>query len=124
MNRSRTNASERSTYYLQHSKSSGNVHRYLYAQQQLQHPLQQQHQLSPRHSQSSHHSTTNSTLRQSHSLDTSASSGNILHVSKMQRNSKIQTVYIRKTGNILENFNVKSSGLISLLSMVLKYLRI
>ncbi|XP_029676440.1 uncharacterized protein LOC115243505 isoform X1 [Formica exsecta] len=77
--KSRINASERSTYYLQHSKSSGNVHRYLYAQQQLQHPLQQQHQLSPRHSQSSHHSTTNSTLRQSHSLDTSASSGNILH---------------------------------------------
>ncbi|XP_011334809.1 CBP80/20-dependent translation initiation factor isoform X2 [Ooceraea biroi] len=75
--KSRNNASER--YYLQHSKSSGNVHRYLYAQQQqLQHTLQQQqHQLPSRHSQSSHHS--NSTLRQTHPLDTSASSGNILH---------------------------------------------
>ncbi|KAL0122387.1 hypothetical protein PUN28_007245 [Cardiocondyla obscurior] len=79
LSKSRTNTSERSTYYLQHSKSSGNVHRYLYAQQQQlqQHPLQQ-HQLPSRHSQSGHH-TTNSTLRQSHPLDTSASSGNILH---------------------------------------------
>ncbi|XP_024872081.1 uncharacterized protein LOC112454759 isoform X1 [Temnothorax curvispinosus] len=77
--KSRTNASER--YYLQHSKSSGNIHRYLYAQQQqLQHPLQQQHQLPSRHSQSGHHSTANSTLRQPHPLDMSASSGNILHV--------------------------------------------
>ncbi|XP_012227028.1 CBP80/20-dependent translation initiation factor isoform X2 [Linepithema humile] len=73
------NASERSVYYLQHSKSSSNVHRYLYAQQQqLQHPLQQQQQLPVRHSQS-HHTTVNSTSRQSHLLDTSASSGNILH---------------------------------------------
>ncbi|XP_029164279.1 CBP80/20-dependent translation initiation factor isoform X2 [Nylanderia fulva] len=82
LSKSRINASERSTYYLQHSKSSGNIHRYLYAQQQqLQHPLQQHHQFSSRHShnQNSHHSTTNSTLRQSHPLDTSASSGNILH---------------------------------------------
>ncbi|XP_011698690.1 PREDICTED: CBP80/20-dependent translation initiation factor isoform X2 [Wasmannia auropunctata] len=78
--KSRINASERPAYYLQHSKSSGNVHRYLYAQQQqLQHSLQQQHQLPSRHSQSGHHSTANSTLRQSHPLDTSASSGNILH---------------------------------------------
>ncbi|XP_011155996.2 uncharacterized protein LOC105193291 isoform X1 [Solenopsis invicta] len=77
--KSRTNATERSAYYLQHSKSSGNIHRYLYAQQQqLQHPLQQ-HQLPSRHSQSGHHSVANSTLRQSHFLDTSASSGNILH---------------------------------------------
>ncbi|XP_011634605.1 uncharacterized protein LOC105425500 isoform X2 [Pogonomyrmex barbatus] len=78
--KSRTSASERTPYYLQHSKSSGNVHRYLYAQQQaqLQHPLQQQHQLPSRHSQSGHHST-NSTLRQPHPLDTSPSSGNILH---------------------------------------------
>ncbi|XP_011874006.1 PREDICTED: uncharacterized protein LOC105565429 isoform X2 [Vollenhovia emeryi] len=76
--KSRTNMSERSAYYLQHSKSSGNIHRYLYAQQQqqLQHPLQQQHQLPSRHS---HHPTANSTMRQSHPLDTSASSGNILH---------------------------------------------
>ncbi|XP_076183419.1 uncharacterized protein LOC143155051 isoform X1 [Ptiloglossa arizonensis] len=79
--KSRTNASERSPYYLQHSKSSGNVHRYLYAQQQqqIQHTLQQQqHHQTSRHSQSSHHSTSSS-LRQSHPLDTSASSGNILH---------------------------------------------
>lgn len=107
MNRSRINASERSTYYIQHSKSSGNIHRYLYAQQQLQHPLQQQHQLSPRHSQSSHHSITNSTLRQSHPLDTSASSGNILHVSRMQGNSGIKdTAYIRSEKFVL---NVKST---------------
>lgn len=78
--KSRNNASERSSYYLQHSKSSGNIHRYLYAQQQqLQHPLQQQHQLSSRHSQSGHHATANSTFRQLHSLDMSTSSGNILH---------------------------------------------
>ncbi|KAK9301121.1 hypothetical protein QLX08_006449 [Tetragonisca angustula] len=80
--KSRTNASERSPYYLQHSKSSGNVHRYLYAQQQqqIQHTLQQQHHQTSRHShnQSGHHST-GSALRQSHPLDTSASSGNILH---------------------------------------------
>ncbi|CAL7947245.1 unnamed protein product [Xylocopa violacea] len=78
--KSRTNASERSPYYLQHSKSSGNVHRYLYAQQQqqIQHTLQQQHHQTSRHSHSSHHST-GSALRQSHPLDTSASSGNILH---------------------------------------------
>ncbi|XP_017886180.1 CBP80/20-dependent translation initiation factor isoform X1 [Ceratina calcarata] len=81
--KSRTNASERSPYYLQHSKSSGNVHRYLYAQhqQQIQHTLQQQqqqHHQSSRHSQSGHHSTS-SVLKQSHPLDTSASSGNILH---------------------------------------------
>ncbi|KAG5316235.1 M4GDB protein, partial [Acromyrmex insinuator] len=78
--KSRNNASERSSYYLQHSKSSGNIHRYLYAQQQqLQHSLQQQqqHQLPSRHSQSGHHA--NSTFRQLHPLDTSASSGNILH---------------------------------------------
>ncbi|XP_018048818.1 PREDICTED: uncharacterized protein LOC108687529 isoform X2 [Atta colombica] len=80
--KSRNNTSERSSYYLQHSKSSGNIHRYLYAQQQqLQHPLQQQqHQLPSRHSQSGHHATANSTFRQLHPLDTSASSGNILHV--------------------------------------------
>ncbi|XP_043512395.1 CBP80/20-dependent translation initiation factor isoform X1 [Frieseomelitta varia] len=81
--KSRTNASERSPYYLQHSKSSGNVHRYLYAQQQqqIQNTLQQQHQMSRHsHNQSGHHST-GSALRQSHPLDTSASSGNILHCS-------------------------------------------
>lgn len=104
MYRSRINASERSTYYLQHSKSSGNIHRYLYAQQQLQHPLQQQHHLSPRHSQSSHHSTTNSTIRQSHPLDTSASSGNILHVSRMQGNSGVQDITSRSEKLVL---NVK-----------------
>ncbi|XP_053988005.1 CBP80/20-dependent translation initiation factor [Hylaeus volcanicus] len=78
--KSRTNASERSPYYLQHSKSSGNVHRYLYAQQQqqIQHTLQQQHHQTSRHSQSGHHTTT-SALRQTHPLDTSASSGNISH---------------------------------------------
>ncbi|XP_076626595.1 uncharacterized protein LOC143344430 isoform X1 [Colletes latitarsis] len=78
--KSRTNASERSPYYLQHSKSSGNVHRYLYAQQQqqIQHTLQQQHHQTSRHSQSGHHSTV-SALRQGHPLDTSASSGNISH---------------------------------------------
>ncbi|XP_017788175.1 PREDICTED: CBP80/20-dependent translation initiation factor isoform X1 [Habropoda laboriosa] len=77
--KSRTNASERSSYYLQHSKSSGNVHRYLYApqqQQQMQHTLHQQHHQTSRHS--GHHSA-GSALRQSHPLDTSASSGNILH---------------------------------------------
>ncbi|XP_076386425.1 uncharacterized protein LOC100878349 isoform X1 [Megachile rotundata] len=78
--KSRTNASERSPYYLQHSKSSGNVHRYLYAQQQqqIQHALQQQHHQTTRHLPSGHHSAS-SALRQSHPLDTSASSGNILH---------------------------------------------
>ncbi|XP_029032875.1 uncharacterized protein LOC117605500 isoform X1 [Osmia lignaria lignaria] len=75
--KSRTNASERSPYYLQHSKSSGNIHRYLYAQQQqqIQHALQQQHHQTSRHLQGGHQSA----LRQSHPLDTSASSGNILH---------------------------------------------
>ncbi|XP_076673914.1 uncharacterized protein LOC143372016 isoform X2 [Andrena cerasifolii] len=88
--KSRTNASDRSPYYLQHSKSSGNVHRYLYAQQQQQilNPLQQQQQIrhnlqqqqhqTSRYSQGGHHSTTTA-LRQTHPLDTSASSGNILH---------------------------------------------
>ncbi|CAK9823241.1 CBP80/20-dependent translation initiation factor [Anthophora retusa] len=77
--KSRTNASERSPYYLQHSKSSGNVHRYLYTpqqQQQIQHALHQQHHQTSRHT--GHHST-GSALRQTHPLDTSASSGNILH---------------------------------------------
>ncbi|KZC13320.1 PREDICTED: CBP80/20-dependent translation initiation factor [Dufourea novaeangliae] len=71
------NASERSPYYLQHSKSSGNVHRYLYAQQQqqIQHTLQQQHHQISRQSQGSHHSA----LRQAHPLDNSASGGNIIH---------------------------------------------
>ncbi|KAL2733667.1 CBP80/20-dependent translation initiation factor-like isoform X2 [Vespula maculifrons] len=75
--KSRTNASERTPYYLQHSKSSGNVHRYLYAQQQqqqqqqLHHPLHQQ-----RHSHGSHHS---SSSRQGHPLEMVASSGSILH---------------------------------------------
>ncbi|KAG7208719.1 hypothetical protein KM043_014919 [Ampulex compressa] len=80
--KSRANASERAPYYLQHSKSSGNIYRYLYAQQQqqqIQHSLQQQQHQVNRHSQSAHHSTPTSTIRQSHSLDTSASSGNLLH---------------------------------------------
>ncbi|XP_026295251.1 ras guanine nucleotide exchange factor P isoform X1 [Apis mellifera] len=110
--KSRTNASERSPYYLQHSKSSGNVHRYLYAQQQqqIQHTLQQHHQTS-RHSQSSHHST-GSALRQSHPLDTSASSGNILHGSGRvhfnvdQNDVKVNTA---KPGRLIKSLSFVST---------------
>ncbi|XP_066596646.1 CBP80/20-dependent translation initiation factor-like isoform X1 [Prorops nasuta] len=71
----KTSASER-PYYLQHSKSSGNIHRYLYAQQQQAQfqQQQQQHQLAR---QSSHHGY--SSMRQAHPLDTSSSSANIIH---------------------------------------------
>ncbi|XP_043281833.1 uncharacterized protein [Venturia canescens] len=68
--KSHMNSTDRS-YYLEHSKSSRNIHRYLYAQQQqLQHSMQQP---------ISHHSIRDSGIRQPHALNTSASSGNILH---------------------------------------------
>ncbi|XP_011311976.1 CBP80/20-dependent translation initiation factor isoform X2 [Fopius arisanus] len=54
----------RSSYYLQHSKSSGNVHRHSYQQHQP-------HQLNYHH-----HSPA---TKQTYALNTSASSGNILH---------------------------------------------
>lgn len=57
LSKSRPIIVERSPYYLQHSKSSGNVNKYLYQQQPIQH---QQQQL-PRHLQSSHHPTLSST---------------------------------------------------------------
>ncbi|XP_012273048.1 uncharacterized protein LOC105695748 isoform X2 [Orussus abietinus] len=72
--------SERSSFYLQHSKSSGNVQKYMYQQQQQQ-TLQHQilHQNS-HHSQTSYHPlSTSSSVRHLHALNTSASSGNILH---------------------------------------------
>ncbi|XP_034946252.1 uncharacterized protein [Chelonus insularis] len=68
----------RSSYYLQQSKSSGNIHRYLYAQQQLQ-PLPYQH---PSHNVVNYHGPL---VRHSHVLNTSASSGNILHISNQNR---------------------------------------
>lgn len=117
--KSRTNASERSPYYLQHSKSSGNVHRYLYAQQQqqIQHTLQQQHHQSPRHSQSGHHSTS-SVLKQSHPLDTSASSGNILHGSgrvhfnmdqNESRTSPVKPPRLTKSLSFVSTYGLKRS---------------
>ncbi|XP_058806167.1 CBP80/20-dependent translation initiation factor isoform X3 [Phymastichus coffea] len=94
LHKSQPNSAER-PYYLQHSKSSGNVHRYLYAQQQQQQQQQHQHhaaqmhyplqhQLSPgpHHHPSGYHplmAAATQMHRQPHALNTSASSGNILH---------------------------------------------
>ncbi|XP_020282328.1 MIF4G domain-containing protein isoform X2 [Pseudomyrmex gracilis] len=105
--KSRINSSERSSYYLQHSKSSGNVHRYLYPQQQQQ---LQQHQLTSR--QSSHYPT-NSTLRQSYPLDTSASSGNILHTANrvhfnMDQN-EAKTNSVQKPGKLTKSHTFVST---------------
>jgi hypothetical protein len=93
--KSQANSMDR-PYYLQHSKSSGNIHRYLYAHQQQQHQhqqqqqqqQQQQHQLhysvhqqlspGPHHHPANYHPLMTA-VRQPHALNTSASSGNILH---------------------------------------------
>ncbi|XP_016838544.1 transcriptional regulator ovo isoform X1 [Nasonia vitripennis] len=92
--KSQSNSMDR-PYYLQHSKSSGNIHRYLYAQQQQQQQHQQQQQQQQQHQQlhyplqhqlspGPHHHPPNyhplmTAMRQPHALNTSASSGNILH---------------------------------------------
>ncbi|XP_014488788.1 PREDICTED: MIF4G domain-containing protein B isoform X2 [Dinoponera quadriceps] len=106
--KSRINTLDRSPYYLQHSKSSGNIHRYIYPQQQQQ----QQHHLS-RHSQSGHHTIVNSTLRQSYHLDTSASSGNILHTAGR--------VHFNVDKNEIKTNSVKSGKLTKSLSFVSTY---
>ncbi|XP_012263151.1 uncharacterized protein LOC105690147 isoform X2 [Athalia rosae] len=80
-----------SLYNLQHSKSSGNIHRYLYAQQQQlqQHPFHH-HQHHHGAHQHAHHpqgpyhvnvpgNPGTNAMRQPHALNTSASSGNITH---------------------------------------------
>ncbi|KAF7988998.1 hypothetical protein HCN44_007308 [Aphidius gifuensis] len=66
----------RTVYYnLQQSKSSGNIHRHMFNQQQQQHHQLHQHQQHPYH----HYNHHVQGIRQMHPLNTSASSGNILH---------------------------------------------
>ncbi|XP_015595794.1 uncharacterized protein LOC107268008 isoform X2 [Cephus cinctus] len=117
--KSQMNSSDRSSYYLQHSKSSGNVHRYLYAQQQhqqqqLQHPLHPLHQnVHHPHQSASYHPLTGSTMRHLHALNTSASSGNILHGSGRVHFSVDQTeakaANLPKPGKLTKSLSFVSS---------------
>ncbi|XP_011494923.1 PREDICTED: uncharacterized protein LOC105359882 [Ceratosolen solmsi marchali] len=67
-------------YYIQHSKSSGNIHQYLCSQhqQQLHYPLQYQSSTNSQHHTTNYHPLT-MTMHQPHILNTSTFSGNILH---------------------------------------------
>lgn len=70
-------------YYLQHSKSSGNIHRYMYNQHpHMQHQYPMQHQISYNNipHQANYHPIIDNHMRTPYLLNTSASSGNILHV--------------------------------------------
>ncbi|XP_033230826.1 CBP80/20-dependent translation initiation factor isoform X5 [Belonocnema kinseyi] len=111
-NRSQAN-SERPNYYLQQSKSSGNIHRYMYQHQQhLPYPLQ--HQLTHQnlhHHQINHHALVSptTTIRYPHGLHTSASSGNILHSASrvhfsMDQND-IKPVAVPKPGKLTKSLS-------------------
>ncbi|XP_015520160.1 CBP80/20-dependent translation initiation factor isoform X1 [Neodiprion pinetum] len=111
-----------SLYNLQHSKSSGNIHRYLYAhqQQQLQqhqHPSSfhphQHHQHLHHHPQGGYHvGVAGTMLRQPHALNTSASSGNITHSSSRVHFSMDQTDS-KNTSSGRPGKLVKSSSFVS-----------
>ncbi|XP_033230823.1 CBP80/20-dependent translation initiation factor isoform X2 [Belonocnema kinseyi] len=105
--------SERPNYYLQQSKSSGNIHRYMYQHQQhLPYPLQ--HQLTHQnlhHHQINHHALVSptTTIRYPHGLHTSASSGNILHSASrvhfsMDQND-IKPVAVPKPGKLTKSLS-------------------
>ncbi|XP_053592935.1 CBP80/20-dependent translation initiation factor isoform X1 [Microplitis demolitor] len=124
INNNKPMTNDNRSYYLQHSKSSGNIQRYLYAQQQQQQPHQHQHQHQHlhqhqhQHQQLSYHPSHNivnyhGASRHSHALNTSASSGNILHanVSRVHFNVEPKTI----------NSTVKPGKLTKSLSFVSSY---